>query len=262
MSINENSNRKIFPLPLVYLANAKMHALSMQGTLEIISRRIEENKFTQHTVINVAKFVNMQSDLSLQKAVNACDIINIDGTGLLWGARLLGNDIPERVAGIDLFQELLELSEEQEYPVFFLGAKESVLLEMHLKIKEKHPNLKIADHNHGYFWDNEQEVVDKIRNSGAYLLFVAISSPKKEIFINQWKDKLGVRFVMGVGGSFDVLAGKVKRAPLFMQKIGLEWFYRFLQEPRRMWKRYLVTNIKFVWLLTKSLLSHKTYRNN
>lgn len=246
-------NKAILPLPLITFANTSMHSLSMQGTLEFISNRIEENKFTQHTVINVAKFVNMQSDLSLRKAVTSCDIINIDGTGLLWGARLFGNDIPERVAGIDLFQELLKLSEKQEYPVFFLGAKENVLKEMLIKIKEKHPDLKIAGYNHGYFWDNEQEVVDKIKNSGAYLLFVAISSPKKEIFINTWKDKLSVRFVMGVGGSFDVLAGKVKRAPVFMQKIGLEWFYRFLQEPRRMWKRYLVTNTKFVWLILKEI---------
>ncbi|GGI98696.1 hypothetical protein GCM10007978_40640 [Shewanella hanedai] len=90
-----------------------------------------------------------------------------------------------------------------------------------------------------------------IRQSGAKLLFVAITSPKKENFINKWQDKLGVDFVMGVGGTFDVVAGKVKRAPLWMQKYGLEWLYRVIQEPGRMWKRYLVTNTKFAWLILK-----------
>jgi len=257
MSTINNPSKETLSLPLVNFGHVAMHALSMQETLDILEERIEADIFTQHTVVNVAKIVNMQSNLYLQKAVKSCNIINIDGTGLLWGVRLLGNKVPERVAGIDLFIELLKKAEEREYPVFFLGAQKNILGEMIVRIKEKYPGLKIAGYHHGYFWDNEQEMVDKIRISGAYLLFVAISSPKKEIFINQWKDDLGVRFVMGVGGSFDVLAGKVKRAPIFMQKTGMEWFYRFLQEPRRMWKRYLVTNSKFLWMLLKGVFAYK-----
>ncbi|MCY1535776.1 N-acetylglucosaminyldiphosphoundecaprenol N-acetyl-beta-D-mannosaminyltransferase [compost metagenome] len=94
-------------------------------------------------------------------------------------------------------------------------------------------------------------MVEKVRKSGAQLLFVAITSPKKENFINRWKDQLGVNFVMGVGGTFDVVAGKVKRAPVWMQNCGLEWFYRVIQEPGRMWKRYLTTNSQFAWILLK-----------
>lgn len=93
--------------------------------------------------------------------------------------------------------------------------------------------------------------MEKIRASGAQLLFVAITSPKKENFINRWRDQLGVSFVMGVGGTFDVMAGKVKRAPRWMQRRGLEWLYRVIQEPRRMWRRYLVTNAKFGGLLVR-----------
>ncbi len=114
--------------------------------------------------------------------------------------------------------------------------------------------LKLAGFHHGYFWDDEQAVVDLIRNSGARLLFVAITSPKKENFINKWRDQLGVDFVMGVGGTFDVVAGKVTRAPLWMQNAGLEWLYRVIQEPGRMWKRYLLTNSTFAWLLLKEKL--------
>lgn len=233
--------------------NVRMHSVTMSETVKTILDRIDGGLFTQHAVVNVAKLVNMQNDLKLHNAVTSSDIINIDGMGLVIGMRLLGNKIPERVAGIDLFLELLQAAEQRQYPVFFLGAKENVLAEMLARLKQKHPNLKIAGYNHGYFWDDEQGVVRKIKNSGASLLFIAISSPKKEIFINRWKDEFGVCFVMGVGGSFDVLAGRVKRAPVFMQKIGLEWFYRFLQEPRRMWKRYLVTNTKFIWMLLKEI---------
>ena len=120
-----------------------------------------------------------------------------------------------------------------------------------LVASKTHPELKIAGVHHGYFWQNEQEVVELIKQSGARLLFVAITSPKKENFINKWRDQLGVDFVMGVGGTFDVVAGKVNRAPVWMQNAGLEWFYRVLQEPGRMWKRYLLTNSTFAWLLFK-----------
>lgn len=256
-----NIEKTVTFLPVINFINTKIHVATMLETVSFISDRIDENLFTQHTVLNVAKFVNSQSDIDLKKAIISCNIINIDGMGLVWGARLLGYEVPERVAGIDLFVELIKLSEEKEYPVYFLGAKEEVLTTMCEKINATYPHLRIAGSHHGYFWDDEAAMVEHIRTSGAYLLFVAISSPKKEIFINRWKDKLGVRFVMGVGGSFDVLAGKTKRAPVFMQKFGLEWFYRFLQEPRRMWRRYLVTNTKFVWLILKEIWhSRKTRR--
>ena len=137
------------------------------------------------------------------------------------------------------------------YPVFLLGAKAEVVEAAANKLMQQHSNLIIAGYHHGYFWGDEQTVVNKIRQSEAKLLFVAITSPRKENFINQWKEDLGVDFVMGVGGSFDVVAGKVTRAPAWMQNAGLEWLYRVIQEPRRMWKRYLIANSKFIWLIFK-----------
>lgn len=226
----------------------------MSESVSYIKRRIEGGEFTQHCVINVAKVVNAQSDLELKESVNSCHIVNIDGMGVVLGARFLGHSVPERVAGVDLFHELLEMSAANHFSVFLLGAKDDVVSTAASKVKALYPGLKVAGYHHGYFWDDEAALVEKVRASGAQLLFVAITSPMKENFINRWRDQLGVTFVMGVGGTFDVVAGKVKRAPQWMQKYGLEWLYRVIQEPGRMWKRYLTTNSKFAWLLIKEKL--------
>ncbi|WDE12787.1 WecB/TagA/CpsF family glycosyltransferase [Thalassomonas haliotis] len=230
---------------------APMDCMTMEKTVAHIEQQVSQGHFVQHVVVNVAKVVNMQQDPVLAQSVKSCDIINIDGMGVVWGARFCGHEVPERVAGVDLFHQLLAMSAERDFPVFLLGAREEVVAKTADKVKHLYPKLKIAGYHHGYFWQDEQALVDKVRKSGAKLLFVAITSPKKENFINAWQDKLGVNFVMGVGGTFDVVAGKVKRAPLWMQNAGLEWLYRIVQEPGRMWKRYLISNTKFALLLLK-----------
>ncbi|WP_322614084.1 WecB/TagA/CpsF family glycosyltransferase [Pseudomonas sp. BIC9C] len=239
--------------PLV-IFGMKANSISMSESVSYIKNRIKGKKFTQHCVINVAKVVNAQSDLELRESVNSCHIVNIDGMGVVLGARFLGHSVPERVAGVDLFHELLEMSAANQFSVFLLGAKDDVVSTAASKVKALYPGLKVAGYHHGYFWDDEAALVEKVRASGAQLLFVAITSPMKENFINRWRDQLGVTFVMGVGGTFDVVAGKVKRAPQWMQNYGLEWLYRVIQEPGRMWKRYLTTNSKFAWLLIKEKL--------
>ncbi len=241
----------------ISLAGCAMHSLTMAETLQMIAARLDAGVFTQHAVVNVAKLVHMQQDAVLRKSVIDCDIINIDGMGVVWGARFLGHSVPERVAGIDLFHGLLALSARRGFPVYLLGATEEVVMSAAVNLQMVYPDLKIAGHHHGYFWDDEVAVVERIRASGARLLFVAITSPQKENFIARWKGALGVDFVMGVGGTFDVVAGKVKRAPLWMQRSGLEWLYRVMQEPRRMWRRYLSTNSRFAWLLLKEKIRQK-----
>ncbi len=237
--------------------NSPMDVATMDETVNFIKDRIQANQFTQHVVVNVAKLVHMQKDAQLRESVEACDIINIDGMGVVLGARFLGQDVAERVAGVDLFHNLIAMSEQEALPVYLLGATDEVVSETARRLQAEHPKLKLAGFHHGYFWGDEEAVVNKIKASGAKLLFVAITSPKKENFINKWQDRLGVSFVMGVGGTFDVVAGKVNRAPLWMQKYGLEWFYRIVQEPRRMWKRYLVTNSKFAWNLLREKIGSK-----
>ncbi len=238
----------------VNFLNLPMDPWTMEETVGEVKRRIIEHEFTQHVVVNVAKVVNSRKDPRFREAIINCDIINIDGMGVVWGARFMGFDIPERVSGIDLFYRFLDMSAQENFPVFLLGAKQEVVEKTVDILETKYPALTIAGFHHGYFWDNEEELVSKISQSGAKLLFVAITSPKKENFINQWKSQLNVDFVMGVGGTFDVVAGNVKRAPVWMQKYGFEWLFRMIQEPGRMWKRYLVSNSVFAWILLKEKL--------
>lgn len=236
----------------IEVLDCPMDVASMGETVEVIRGAVAAGRFTQHVVVNVAKLVHMRTDAQLKESVHSCDIINIDGMGVVLGARFLGHAVAERVAGVDLFHELLAMSADNGFSVFLLGAQDDVVATAADKVQALYPALNIAGYHHGYFWDDEAVMVKKIRASGAQLLFVAITSPKKENFINRWRDQLGVTFVMGVGGTFDVVAGKVKRAPSWMQKYGLEWLYRVVQEPGRMWKRYLTTNSKFAWLLVKA----------
>ena len=228
--------------------------LSMAETLDRIENSIFSKKQIHHCVINAGKVVKMQSDEKLQESVISSDIINADGMSIVWAARLLGHEIKERVAGIDLMDNLVGLAHEKKYKCFFLGAKEQVVKKIVNHYSEKYSNQVIAGYRNGYFSnDQEKIIIDQIIKSRANLLFVAMTSPKKEFFLNKYKIELKpVNLIMGVGGSFDVISGEVKRAPLFMQKIGLEWFYRFVQEPRRMWKRYLIGNFKFMIIIFKA----------
>lgn len=238
----------------IEMMNCPMDCATMDETVEAISKRISDGIFTQHVVVNVAKIVNMQSDPELAESVKYCDIINIDGMGVVWGARMLGYNVPERVAGIDLFHALNARAATENQSVYYLGAKQDIVEKAAQKMQELYPGLNIAGYHHGYFWDDEEAVVENIKASGANFLFVAITSPKKERFINKWKEALGVQFVMGIGGTLDVVAGKVERAPQWMQNAGLEWLYRLLQEPGRMFNRYMRTNSLFAWMLLKAKL--------
>lgn len=225
----------------------------MSETIYRISNSIKSKNQIHHVVVNAAKIVALQKDLKLRESVNCCDIINADGQAVVWASRFLKKPLPERVAGIDLMENLVALAHREGYKIFFLGAKEEIVSNVvSIYSKKFSPNI-IAGYRNGYFdKDQEKSIAKEISDSGANILFVAISSPKKEIFLNENKSILkNVNFIMGVGGSFDVVSGLVKRAPLWMQRYGLEWFYRFIQEPKRMWKRYLMGNLKFISLVLK-----------
>lgn len=243
----------------ITLLNTFIDAITMQQTLQKAEDAIKSNMQVHHTVVNAAKIVMMQTDTVLKNSVLEADIINADGQGVVWAANFLGLNLPERVSGIDLMESLVETSFYKGYKCYFLGAKQNVVKKLVDIYKGKYSEEIIAGFRNGYF-NEEQEynIAKNISESGANILFVAITSPKKEIFLNKYKNQLkNVNFIMGVGGSFDVISGKVKRAPIFMQRIGLEWFYRFLQEPRRLWRRYLIGNLKFIWLVIKEYFNSK-----
>lgn len=234
------------------ILNTYVNAVSMDETLACVEQIIEARQPTQHVVINASKVNLMEQDDCLRKIVNSCPLINADGASIIWAAKMLGIPLKERVTGIDLFLNLVRISSERQYKIYLFGAKEEVVIKVKNVLEQQYPNLRIVGYRNGYFTEaDEPEMVKNMAGSGADIMFVAFSSPKKEYWVNKYLHALNIPFVMGVGGSFDVVAGVTDRAPVWMQNHGLEWFYRFIQEPRRMWKRYIIGNIKFVVLTYK-----------
>ena len=228
--------------------------LDMDATVARCADLIDSGARAQHVAINAAKLVSIQHDPKLREIVSRCAIVSADGQAVVWAARLLGEPLPERVAGIDLMERLLELAEDRSYRVFFLGARQEVLDEAVRRIAERHPRLEVAGARNGYFDESESpDVSAEIRAARPDILFVAMSSPRKEYWLGKHVEEIGVAFAMGVGGALDVVAGVTRRAPAWMQRAGLEWLFRLLQEPRRMWRRYLVTNVRFFILVAREL---------
>lgn len=236
--------RDLFGLPL--------DALTLGETVTLCMDAVEAGDQLEVGVVNAAKVVKLRRDPALRDAILGCDLIVADGQSVVWASRVLRRPLPERVAGIDLFQRLLYTAEIQGRSVYLLGARPEVLERTIARIRAQHPGLKIAGSHHGYYPDDEApSVADDINASGADLLFLGMTSPKKEIFTAMYGARSGAKVVHGVGGSFDVLAGVVRRAPRAWQRMGCEWLYRALQEPRRLGRRYLTTNVAFAGLVAR-----------
>lgn len=230
--------------------DAPLHALTMDETVALARQAIEARTPLHQTSLNVAKLVNMRSNAELAQDVSESDVINVDGAGVVWGARLLGIDVPERVAVVDLMEAMFRACALNGYRPYLLGAEASVLEVVCARLRVDYPRLEIAGIHDGYFPpERDAEIVREINASGADCLFVAMPTPRKERFLHRYRAELQPCFIMGVGGSFDVYGGKVRRAPVWMQKLGMEWLFRILQEPKRMWRRYWVTNPAYLKLL-------------
>lgn len=240
-------------LPTVDIMGLSIHALKMNELLEVTDMHIKSRKSLLLGVVNAAKLINARKDKQLRKSLDESDLILADGLSVVWLSKLLGRALPGRLTGIDIMYRLLQLSDEKKYRVYFLGATADVLEKAIEFVRSNYPALCISGYRDGYFSLAEEKQVSKeIRDSRADILFVAMNSPKKENFLGRWHKLLDVPICHGVGGSFDIMAGLTKRAPSWMQKCGLEWFYRLVQEPGRLWKRYLVTNTMFIVLGLKA----------
>ena len=240
--------------------------LSMEETIEQAREAMRSKKRLQHVALNVAKLVNMRFDPILAADVAGSDLVGIDGMGIVLAAKMLGVAAPERVAGVDLFINLMSVCAKEKFRPYLLGGSKQVVRKAASELEKRHPSLTIAGVRDGYFTpEQEADVVKDIIASGADCLFIGMPTPRKERFLAAHRDELGVPFIMGVGGSFDIVAGQVKRAPSHMQAFGLEWLYRIYQEPNRMWWRYTKTNTVFAMLLlrevTKYRLSHLSIGN-
>jgi N-acetylglucosaminyldiphosphoundecaprenol N-acetyl-beta-D-mannosaminyltransferase len=242
------------PLNRAEILGCPIDRLDVDEAVERCRELIEEPGRTASQVsVNAAKLVALREDPWLRELVLACDLVTADGQSVVWASHLLGDALPERVAGIDLMGRLIALAEERGYSVFFLGATPSVLARAVATIRARHPRLQLAGSRDGYFRPDEEPAVrDEIRSAAPDVLFVAMSSPRKEHWVAA-AARLDVGFAMGVGGSLDVVAGDVRRAPPAVQRLGLEWLFRLVQEPRRLLRRYVTTNTRFLLLLTKEL---------
>lgn len=232
--------------------------LTMRQTVNMATGAMRSRTKITHVALNVAKLISMTTDPVLRADVVASDIIGADGVGLLWGAKLLGVRIPERVAGIDLMWNVLGECERNGFRPFFLGATRHVVASAAIAAVAAYPKLKMAGIHDGYFaHEKTPDIVAKINHSRADCLFVGLPTPRKEHFLAEYRRQLNVPFVMGVGGSFDVIGGKVSRAPRWMQASGLEWLFRTVQEPRRLAWRYANTNSRFLLLVVRELLNSR-----
>lgn len=243
---------------LVTVLGCDIDRVDMDTALERCVELSRSGRFAQHMAVNAAKLVTMQEDAFMRAITARCDIVTADGQSVVWASRVLGDSLPERVAGIDLMEALFAHAEATGDSVYILGARQEVLERAVAELLRRHPRLRIAGYRHGYFEPEEEEsVAAAIRKASPNLLFVAMSSPRKEYFLGTYGRELGGMFAMGVGGAIDVMAGETRRAPVWMQRVGLEWLYRLLQEPGRLLRRYASTNARFVWLVAREWVTRR-----
>ncbi len=239
----------------VDVLGCSIDALDMAATVARCDEIIRSRRVTQQVSINAAKLIAMRRDERLRRIVDRCELVSADGQSIVWASKLLGSPVPARVAGIDLMFELLSLAQRRGYRVYILGARQDVLETAVAELRRRYPGLNLCGWHHGYFSDADGETIaEEIGRTSPDILLVAMSSPRKEYWLAEHGRTLGAPLEIGVGGSIDVVAGVTTRAPVWMQRSGLEWFYRLVQEPRRLAHRYTVTNAQFLGLLAAELV--------
>lgn len=229
-------------------------ALTLGQTVARIVELMQEGGTHSQLSLNAAKVVEAHRDPKLRGYLERATLVSADGQSLVWAGKILGVHLPERVAGIDLFSRLLNTLGRLDLSAYFLGARGGVIDRAVDQIEDSHPQLRIAGFRHGHFAPHDDaRVASEIAQSAPDALFVGMSSPRKEYWIDTYQQQTGASFAMGVGGSFDVLAGLTKRAPDVVQRLGLEWAFRTAQEPRRLAGRYASSNVAFLQLLVAEL---------
>ena len=235
----------------IRIGGVEVDAVDERAALDRIERMIGEGRPHLMAVVNASKLVLASEDARLRAVLRRADMITADGMSVVWGARVVGARLPGRVTGIDTMERLVARAADRGWRVFFLGAKREAVDGAVENLRRAHPALVVAGLRDGYFSGREGEVVAEIRAARPHLLFVAMGSPAQEFFLADHLDELAVPFSLGVGGSFDHVASHVRRAPRWMQRVGLEWLHRLALEPRRLWRRYLIGNARFALLLLR-----------
>ncbi len=245
-------------LPAVTILGVRVHAVTMAQTLALVEQFIAQRTPHQLVTVNPEFVVAAQTDDRFRQIINRAALGLPDGIGLLLAARFLGQGrLPERVPGSDLVVHLARLSHEKGYRIYFLGAREGVAGRAARNLQQKYPALQVAGCYAGSPAEAEnEEILQKILPTRPDILLVAYGAPKQDKWIARNLHRLGVPVCIGVGGSFDFLAGEVKRAPRWIQRIGLEWLYRLMVQPWR-WKRIWNAVGRFSWLVLRQRLGSK-----
>jgi N-acetylglucosaminyldiphosphoundecaprenol N-acetyl-beta-D-mannosaminyltransferase len=227
-------------IPKVRIYGVPISKMSMKQTVDYLTKVIEYKQPHQVITANPIMVMAAQDDPSYLKMMQSAELIVPDGTGVVWAANHVGQPVAERVPGYDLIHELMKVGEKKAWKVYLLGASNEVIQAAAEKIRTMYPKVSLVGVRDGYFGDAEDaQVIQAIKDAEPDLLLVGRAAANQEPWIGKYKEQLGVPVMMGVGGSFDVLSGKLKRAPKFFRKLRLEWFYRLLQEPWR-YKRMLL----------------------
>ena len=224
----------------IKILGVPVHPYTMNGAVEKIVERVSQKQKTLVVTANAEIIMMGQSDTEYMEILNKAALVLPDGAGTVWAGRKLGYEVPERVAGYDLFLNLMAEAAQKNFKVFFFGAAPGVAEEAKQKCETLYPGISIVGCRNGYFKDaDNHSIVEEINNSGADLLFVALGAPKQEKWLAKYEDTLNPSLLMGIGGSFDVVAGKMERAPKWMQDASLEWLFRLYKQPSR-FRRMLV----------------------
>lgn len=232
------------PAP-VDILGLSVHPVTMNQAVVLAERFVAERQASRrgrpfiHVALNGPKWIAARDNPGLREHIAAADLVTADGVGILAMARRIGAGLPERVTGIDLMDALCARAAVQGWPIALVGGENGVALAASTALRRRYRELQTVFCHHGFFDPQESpEIADAVASSGAKLLFVGMNTPRKEDFALRWGAHAGVELAMGVGGAFDVLAGRLRRAPGSLQGLGLEWAWRWAQEPRRLARRY------------------------
>jgi len=234
--------------------------LDMQKVFEWMEMRIHKKKPSMIAVVNANKLWLMSKEPNLDKIVKEADLI-IPEWAILWAAKILNLKLDSFIIGSHLFIESLIWAQKKKFKIFFLGATPEVIEKLKVKLKIGYPKLQIAGMSHGYLEKSEiKALINRIKSSNPDILYVAMGSPRQEYWIKEHFTEIQVPISMGVGGSFDVLAGIKKDTPPWARGHGWEWLYRLSQDPKAYWKRYLITNSWIIWNVFRVYLRNKLTR--
>lgn len=247
----DSTSSPLLNVPTVSLFGVRVSKLDMEATVQVLTEAVRSGKPHQVITANPIMLMTALGDPGYMAIMRQAELVVPDGTGAVWAAQYIGEPVAERVPGIELMHRLFEVGEQYGWRAFLLGADPDTIGEAYERLRVQYPRMHFVGYHHGYFDAGEDEaIISKIRATKPDLLFVGRSVYTQEPWIGQYKEKLGIPVMMGVGGSFDVITGRMKRAPVLFQKMRLEWFHRLLQDPKR-WRRMLALP-KFVLFVMRN----------